>query len=287
MNNFPCYGNQNYITLRGLNFSYQKYENPSKPVIIMLHGFMDFSHSFDLLAKNLKDHYEIYAWDARGFGNTEWVHKSGYYYFSEYIYDLSLFLDFIGKEQYILLGHSMGGIIASLYAGTYPEKVTKLINLEGWFFRNPNPEEAPEKMRTWIEQLKSLNENSNMKNLEDAAKRLMKNDPLLVKEIAYHLAYHGTKEIDGYYYWKHDPTHKTISPTLTNLDQIKAFIKNIVCPILLLKGSEKHNFLGSSNFINGESFFEKAKIYEIENSGHNLHLHQPEKIAQIITEFLK
>lgn len=283
---FACHGKRFKTNIRGLNLSYLKYENPNKPVIVMLHGFMDFSHSFDLLANELKDDYEIYVWDARGFGDTDWVHESGYYHFAEYVYDLDLFLNFINQEKYILVGHSMGGIIASLYSSIFPEKISHLINLEGWFFRNPKTEEAPKKMKDWIVGIKNNKPSTPMKNLAEASDRLLKNDPFMTEEISLHLAHEGTKIIDDRYYWKHDSLHKTVAPTLTNIEQIKEFLKKITIPTLLLKGNGQKNIFLNNSFVNGESFFPDAKIVEIENAGHNLHLHQPEKIANLIKDFL-
>ncbi|RYX98992.1 alpha/beta fold hydrolase, partial [bacterium] len=116
MTNFICKARSGNISLRNLNFNYLEWGNKDKPLIIMLHGFMDHAHTFDLIAEKLSEDYHLIAWDARGFGKTEHIHPAAYYYFFDYIFDLDLFIDHFTDQPVILLGHSMGGIISSFYS---------------------------------------------------------------------------------------------------------------------------------------------------------------------------
>jgi pimeloyl-ACP methyl ester carboxylesterase len=281
---FPCFGEANYLSLRGMNFHYLSWGKPENPLIVMLHGFLDHCHTFDLLASKLMDTFYLVAWDARGFGKSDWVHPSGYYHFFEYIYDLELFLEHFADKRPVLLGHSMGGMIAALYAGIFPERVSGLVNLEGWFVADAKFSDAPARARKWIEDVRSLQPFKPLNDIEEAALRLQKNDPLLSSDIAMHLAYEGTRfENDGLH-WRHDPLHKTRSPQQTYLGQLEAFWQNIACPVLLLKGEQSSPHL--ADFKSRVNLFKNCQFVEIEDSGHNLHLHQPGIISQIIRDFL-
>jgi pimeloyl-ACP methyl ester carboxylesterase len=281
---FPCFGEAKYLKIRELNFHYLNWGKPENPLIVMLHGFLDHAHTFDLLAAKLSDTFNIVAWDARGFGKTDWVHPSGYYHFFEYLYDLELFLEHFKDRKPVLLGHSMGGMIASLYAGTFPEKVSGLINMEGWFTANSPFSEAPARARRWIEEVRTSGPFKPLKDIDEAAQRLKKNDPLMPNDVAHHLAYEGTKfENDGLH-WRHDPLHKTRSPQQTYLEQIEAFWQKIECPVLLLKGEQSSPHL--ADYKSRVNSFKNAQFIEIEDSGHNLHLHQPAIISQLIRDFL-
>lgn len=281
---FPCFGEPGNLKIRELNFHYLSWGNSDHPLIVMLHGFLDHSHTFDLLAAILSDTFHIVAWDARGFGKTDWVHPSGYYHFFEYLYDLSLFLEHFKDKKPVLLGHSMGGMIASLYAAVFPEKVSKIINMEGWFVADSNFAGAPARVRRWIEEVKALKPFKPLKDLDEAALRLQKNDPLMAPDIARHLAYEGTKFENGGLRWSHDPLHRTRSPQQTYLGQLEAFWQKIECPVLLLKGEQSSPHL--TDFKSRINSFKNNQFKEIKDSGHNLHLHQPEVISRIIRDFL-
>lgn len=283
---YKCSAESKYIEIRGLKFHYLEWENVGKPILFMLHGFMDHSHSFDLLADELKSSYHLIAWDARGFGKTQHIPHYCYYYFFDYIHDLDLFLKNFTKsgQPVYLVGHSMGGLIASLYAGIYPDKVAKIINLEGWFFTNHNFKEAPDRAKTWIEGVNNLKGFKGMEDINEAVNRLLKNDPLLDKDFATHLAQEIIIKRDGKLFWSHDPLHKTRSPQLSYFEQIKSFLERIDCPILAIEGD--------STFFDLKEYEEIFKLYknverlQIKDAGHNLHIHQPKEITENIIKFL-
>lgn len=281
---FPCYGKENYLKIREMNFHYLSWGDEKKPILFLLHGFLDHSHTFDLLAEKLMNDFHIIAWDARGFGRTDWVHPGGYYHFSEYLLDLELFIGHFNSSKIFLAGHSMGGMIASLYAGLFPEKVNKLINMEGWMVDTGDFNEAPERTRLWIEGMKSHNSFKAINDIREAARRIQKYDPLMADNIAAHLAYEGTKSIESGLYWRHDPIHRTRSPQAPYLGQIKAYWQKIEAPVLLMAGA--HSPANSKKYQERISFFDNHQYLVIENAAHNLHLHQPEIISRHIREFL-
>ncbi|MFN8578898.1 MAG: alpha/beta hydrolase [Candidatus Sericytochromatia bacterium] len=282
---FKCTAKSKYISLRNLKFHYLEWENADKPIVIMLHGFMDHSHSFDLLAEELKDKYHLIAWDARGFGKTEHIHPASYYYFFDYILDLELFIKNFTNNPVILIGHSMGGIISSLYAGTYPEKVSKIISLEGWFMTAYEYNEAPERARNWIDGVNNLKSFKLMNSLEEATQRLIKNDPLLTKEFAKHLAEEIIVRKDNKFVWSHDPLHKTRTPQLSYYGHIKAFLEKIECPILLIESDK--TFFDLENYERIAQLYKNADKLKINDAGHNLHIHKPKEIAKEIIEFIE
>jgi pimeloyl-ACP methyl ester carboxylesterase len=280
----PCYGESNYTRLREMNFHYLSWGKNKNPTIVMLHGFLDHAHTFDLLASYLMDSFNIIAWDARGFGSTDRVHPSGYYHFIEYLYDLDLFLENLNIKNPVLLGHSMGGMIASLYTGVFPEKIAKLINMEGWMIPDSTFSDAPIRARRWIDDVNAGNKFKPLSSLEEATQRLQKNDPLMPYDVAHHLAYEGTKVENDGLYWRHDPLHRTRSPQPAYIEQLEAYWNRIECPTLLLKGEKTVTpLIDCERRINA---FKKHKFIEIKEAGHNLHLHQPEEIGKLIRDFL-
>lgn len=281
---YKCSAKSKYIEIRGLKFHYLEWENKNKPIIFMLHGFMDHAHSFDLLSDQLKNDYHIIAWDARGFGKTDHIPSYCYYYFFDYVHDLELFLKSFTNEPAILVGHSMGGIISSLFASIYPSKVSKIVSLEGWFFANYKFDQAPERAKLWIEGVNNLKGFKPMKDIDEATQKLLKNDTLMDKDFAKHLAEELVILKDGNLFWSHDPLHKTKSPQLTYFEQVKEFLERIECPILAIEGDS--SFFDLNEFEKIIKLYKNVKRLKIKNAGHNLHIHQPKEIAENIIKFL-
>ncbi len=284
MSNYKSKAESKFVKLRGLSFHYLEWENVGKPLIIMLHGFLDHAHTFDLLADKLSKDYHLIAWDARGFGKSEHIAPYSYYYFFDYIFDLDLFIENFTDKPVILLGHSMGGIISSFYSGVYPQKVFKLVNLEGWFLSDYPFEDSVNKAQMWIDGVKNIKGFKPMKDLEEAKIKLLKGDPMMDSDFALHLAEKCTVEKDGFLFWNHDPLHKTISPQQTYYGQIKSFLDKVECPVLLIQGDK--TFFELEKYEKNLELYKNSEKIEIKDAGHNLHIHKPDEITVLIKNFL-
>lgn len=119
-------GEEGFVELNGLRFHYVWWGNRCLPPIVCLHGLRSYGRTFAPLAATLSDHYCVIALDQRGRGETEWDPARNYYT-DQYVADLGAFVDYLGLGQFHLLGHSMGGINAIVFSGTYPERLRSLI----------------------------------------------------------------------------------------------------------------------------------------------------------------
>jgi pimeloyl-ACP methyl ester carboxylesterase len=122
----------------------------------MLHGWMDVAASFQFVVDALADERHVIALDWRGFGATD-TPAGDTYFFHEYLGDLETVLDALfgaGRGPLDLLGHSMGGNVAMLYSGVRPDKVRRLVNLEGFGMPRSRPEQAPKRLAFWLAGLK-------------------------------------------------------------------------------------------------------------------------------------
>jgi pimeloyl-ACP methyl ester carboxylesterase len=101
------------------------------PQLFLLHGWMDVSASFQFLVDALSADWRVIAPDWRGFGLTEW--RGDAYWFPDYLGDLDAILRFYSPEAAVtLIGHSMGGNVACLYAGVRPARVRRLVALDAF-----------------------------------------------------------------------------------------------------------------------------------------------------------
>src|SRR4030095_3620181 len=157
------------------------------------HGWLETGAGFDFVCRALQDHFYCIAADLRGYGKSEHGKNPLGYFFNEYVADLhEIFKKFSPHEPVWALGHSLSGAMLAIYAGSFPERVARFINVAGFAFRDSAPKTAPEKMKHWIEGLKSQRSTA-FTSPEAFAKRLQEADPRLPPDRALFLARHPTR----------------------------------------------------------------------------------------------
>jgi pimeloyl-ACP methyl ester carboxylesterase len=112
------------IKIGNLNLKYLDWGNTHAVPIVLLHGLCKNAHYWDFFAYSMKDRYHILAIDQRGHGDSDWADS---YSPRSYVLDLEIFADRLKLSEFILIGHSMGGINAILYAARHPDQVKTLV----------------------------------------------------------------------------------------------------------------------------------------------------------------
>jgi len=184
-----------FIQLRGLRYHLREWGGGAHTArtLVMLHGWMDVSASFQFVVDALDRDWRVVAPDWRGFGRSDRAAGDCYWY-PDYLADLEFILDDVaGAEPALLVGHSMGGNIALMYAGARPQRVRAIANLEGFGLRPTQPEQAPGRYAQWIDQLKQGGSLRDYASQDEVAARLMKNNPRLSAERAAFLAQHWSQ----------------------------------------------------------------------------------------------
>src|SRR5262245_19431359 len=142
-----------FLEIRGLRYHCRCWGDPAARVLELLHGWMDVSASFQFLVDALGAEWRAIAPDWRGYGLTQWSGVDSYW-FPDYLADLDALLDhFSPGTPVAVLGHSMGGNVASLYAGIRPERVAKLVNVEGFGLAAVDPAAAPRRYAQWLTEI--------------------------------------------------------------------------------------------------------------------------------------
>jgi pimeloyl-ACP methyl ester carboxylesterase len=98
---------------------------------MVVQGIANSPHIFDDLAPLLRDHFRVLAYARRGHGQSD--APAGPYDSRALVSDLRHFLDNLGIERANLLGWSMGGDEITEFAGSYSDRVGKLVYLEGGY----------------------------------------------------------------------------------------------------------------------------------------------------------
>lgn len=278
--------------VRGLRLHVRCWGAEDAPLLVMLHGWCDVSASWQFVVDALQRDWRVIAPDWRGFGLSQG--NNGAYWFPDYIADLEAILDhFSPAAPARLVAHSLGGNAASLYAGIRPERVERLVNLEGTGLPPHSPDEAPARYAQWLEQVRGERPGFNAYLDRNAfAARLRKENPRLTSERAAYLSLHlGEEAADGSIRLAADPHHRWTNPILYRVEEMLAIWRGVRAPVLLLTGA--HSFLFTRFFAHDSPEYRRrvacfADIREVmlEHSGHNMHHDEPEAVARLIEEFL-
>ena len=275
------------VDCRGLRIHVIEWPGPTDRTILLHHGFLDHARSWDPVASAFSASYRVIALEARGHGESGWIGNGGYYYFQDYVFDLTDVLDGLVEGPVILVGHSMGGMVCCLFSGTFPERVKALVSIEGAGPPALQPSEAPALMAGWISGVRQVRIKPfrPMSGVEEAAQRLQLFNPRISASFARHLARHGTKEADsgGGIVWKFDPVHRTRSPQPFYLEQARAFWRRVTAPALLVRGGLSPFRWDTSEH---RECIPSASRIEIAGAGHMVHHDQPERLAEAILSVL-
>lgn len=321
-----------FLTVRGLRYHLRVWDTPAlssspqgagaatqepqPPMLLLLHGWMDVSASFQFVVDALKAPWRVVAPDWRGFGlsegspGREWAIDS--YAFADYLGDLDALVDALSPDAPVrLVAHSMGGNVATLYAGIRPHRVAGLVNLEGFGLPETDPAKAVGRYRRWLDELKEPVSLRPFATLDQVATRLMKTNPRLPLDKARFLAGHwarpvlaaeqGTLAREGAreeaqegarggagYRLRADPAHKRINPVPYRVDEALSCWAAIGAPVLWVTSGDRdsfHEFTKTPKYRGRLTAIPRLREVDVADAGHMLHHDQPDVVAGLIEDF--
>ena len=289
-----------FIRLRHLNYHVREWgtPRPGQLPLFMVHGWMDVSASFQFVVDAMQEDRHIISPDWRGFGLTD-VGEVDTFWYPEYLADLDALVDHFQPEGHIdLLGHSMGGTVVSMYAGARPERIRKLINLEGFGLAATKPSQAPGRYAKWLNEVKAARQGEmNLRTYADSdavAQRLIKTNPRLSLDKAQWLAQHWAQQnTNGEWEILGHPAHKVINPYLFRVEEILAIYQSISAPVLNVEASQNDLKKWWEGKYTLDEFHQRLqsiadlRSVTIDDAGHMMHHDQPQVLAQHIEAFLQ
>jgi pimeloyl-ACP methyl ester carboxylesterase len=287
-----------FVNVRGLRYHVLEWGDanlitPERPALVMTHGWMDVAASFQFVVDAMAADRCVLALDWRGFGLSE-SSGSDAYWFPDYLGDLEGVIDALCPEQPVdLLGHSMGGNVVMIYAGVRPERVRRVVNLEGFGMPETRPQQAPKRYAHWLDELKAPAQLRFYDSVAAVAQRLRKTNPLLTEERAAWLAPHWSRRReDGQWEILADPAHKRTNPVLYQKAEVLECWKLISAPVLWVEGDQTdvNKWWGDryprSDFEARLALVRQLERQRLSPAGHMLHHDQPEALAAHLERFL-
>jgi pimeloyl-ACP methyl ester carboxylesterase len=279
------------ITSARLKLNIVEWGDPSAPPLVLQHGGRDHARSWDPVAEAFAGDWRVIAPDLRGHGDSDWV-SDGAYDLTDFVQDFVTIVDTLEPPPCAMIGHSLGGNIIARFGGLYPDRVTRMVNIEGLGFAPQHEAEA--QGRDQIEVLRALVEARakfsgytprRFPSLAALTARMMEIDARLTPEFAEHLARHASREnADGSVTVKHDPAIRDATPLDIRTDTKHRLWAAITCPVLLCYGLQSW---ASNPATDGRaSHFRDARVELFDQAGHWPHHDRQADFIRIVREFL-
>lgn len=277
------------ITIRGLRYHLRLWGEESGATVVLLHGIRDASATFQFLVDCFGRAARYIAPDWRDHGDSESTGSQAW--FHDYLADLEHLLEQVAPNEPVdLVGHSLGGNVASVYAGLRPQRVRRLILLDA-FGTLPIAENAwPPLLARWLRGVSSKPSMVIYESLEALAGKLRKANRRLALDKAWFLAEHlGRRLPDGRYTWRCNVVGNRSMPTLRHIEEWFACWHGMVCPALWLAAADPR---AGAVRAEPETFARVVRelgpqsVHVIPHTGHNMHHDAPAEIARLIDDFL-
>lgn len=280
-----------FIDAQGLRIHCLEWGHFDGEPLILVHGYLDLADSWRAFVAALETgqpNLRVIAPDCRGHGDSGWIGAGGYYHFPDYVFDLDCVVRAHSLDSFTLIGHSMGGTISLLYAGTFPERVKKLVLIEGIGPLGMTFSDAPLKMEKWITELHERGRRHfrEYTSLAAGASQLRQTNPRLSENTALEIARAAMKQNDrGKWIWKFDPLHRTTAPQPFYTAQALEFLRRIQCPVLLIDGEQSRQTRRTDKQERYEAIANHQRV-TINGAGHMVHQDNPDQLADVVRDFI-
>lgn len=264
-------------------FQFIEYGDPisSNGTILFIHGWLDNAASFETTLNQLNQlttNWHLIAVDLAGHGFSEHKSKDSFYPFHDYLDDIHQIVSELSASELILVGHSLGALIASCYSAAFPEKVSALVQIEGYGPLAETPTKSVARIKQGIVSRQRIrNKPERQLASFDEALSLRSHVNQLPKALLYPIVKRGTVQVDGKCYWRHDAKLKSDSLYRMGEQHAQAVLDAIVCPHLVILGENGFSYLQDRE---SDRCSPSQKV--VIAGGHHCHLESPKLVAELI-----
>jgi pimeloyl-ACP methyl ester carboxylesterase len=257
----------------------------SGPVVLLTHGWLDHSHSFDWLADHLPASWRLLALDFRGHGASEQLPKGGSHQFTDHVADAEAVLRHFSLEKLHLIGHSLGGSVAICVAAAHPEAIQSLTVIESLGTSGGEPGRALERLKDFAAELFKPTRRRVYASVEEAGRRVAEANSSYSSASALHMAKFGTTAVEGGVVFSADPLLKRTSGMTFDEGQVLSILSGVKCRVQIIQGSNGMT-LDDETMARRLEALRQPKVTKIEG-GHHVHLDKPAEVAAVVKRFIE
>ncbi len=276
-----------YLAVRTLNYHLRYWGDPEAPMLLCLHGHRDGSATYQFMIDAMQRDWRIVAPDWRGHGGTDWCRHG--YYFQDYLADIDAIIDHLSPGQPVsILGHSLGGNVANVYAGVRPQRVKRLASIDGFGLRPRDDRDTAQHIDEWLTSWRSEPKARVYPDLASMAARLIASNKRLSQDKALFLAAHTSRQVGDGYAWSFDPGHQRPFGSTYRVDEWASFWKRIEAPALWIAAGNRFERMdreGEGGFEWRFAHLRNGAWTQVPQTGHNIHHDRPEELARIVEDF--
>lgn len=271
------------LALQGLNLHVTEWGDPQAWPVVMLHGIRGFGETFAGVAEALQPGTRVIAYDQRGRGRSDWDPAHNYHT-DAYVADLAAVARLLGLARFDLLGHSMGGINAIVFAARHPGRVRRLVIEDA----GPGAFEASEGATRIRKELATTPES--FASWDEAATFMRALRPTVTEQARQQRLHSMLKQLpDGRFTWRYDHvgiTATRLNPDPTRRIDLAAAVKAIDCPTLVVRGG-RSDYLQPEMVTRMQGLNPCIDAIEIPDAGHYVHDDQPILFASAVSRFFR
>ena len=273
----PAPYSDRYVEVEGLKLHVQDYGTAGKPQMLCVHGSAAHAHWFDFVASGLRDDYHVLAPDLRGHGDSDWDRSAApQYHYDRYAADLHALVEQLDLRDFVLVGHSMGGLVSTVYCATYPGRVRAFIMVDSSLNLSP-------------ERIANMNavgsrEGSSYATLEEfvASYRIRPSGSSAPPDMVRHLGRHSARLFpDGR--WRNKVDRNVYA--LRVAKNLIPYWEHIKIPALLLRG-DRSNRISPEIVAQVRALAPQVETGEVAGCDHHLTLDNPRGFVEACKRWL-
>jgi len=272
------------LSIRNIDLAAMHWQAESQIKILAVHGWLDNAESFSALAELLPD-YEIVGLDFPGHGHSDHRPQGEILHYVDYIVDIYQVLKALEWEKCVLLGHSMGAGVASVFASAFAEKLQGLICLDGLGPITSAVDHLPERLNKSVRMnIKSTAKTKTIYPDVDAAVQARHQAGDISIESVRKLVRRNLEKVEGGYVWRSDSRLRLPSLYYLSEEQALAYMSKINIQTLMIRPVD-------SNFRAGAILKHRASLindltWQDVPGGHHVHMDDPQAVLPAIEDFL-
>ncbi len=270
-----------------------EWDGGSDHTVVVFHGYLDCAYSFAPFCAELAKHgHHVVAFDWRGHGQTDWIGAGGYYHFPDYALDVSELLPQLKRKTVSAIGHSMGGTVLAMCAGSFPAGTfERVVLVEGLGPPQATAGDWLDRFQRFLSDVARVRSKSRKRfTAREAAKKLRdSHGPELSEALAELLAIVSTRPVEmlqaaDQRLWTFDPLHQTAAPLPFIREAFLSLLSAITCPVLVVQGERGYAPPDLDDRVRQISSVKRLTIPTV---SHMMHWYEPRTLAAAVEAFLE